>query len=68
MDIQLRQNRVMKIWEDLMKYTRLQSAPIASFQMKKAKVFTPAEADACDIPWQDFDPSKDTWAGPDEHY
>lgn len=68
MDMNLKQQRVLKICEDLGKYTRLQTVPITRFQMKKAKVFTPEEADACDIPWQDFDPAKDVWSGPDEHY
>ncbi len=68
MDMNLRQQRVLKIVEDLNKYTRLQGAPITGIQMKKAKVFTPAEADACETPWQEFDSAKDVWSGPDEHY
>lgn len=68
MDMNLRQQRVMKIIEDLNKYTRLQSAPITGIKMKKAKVFTPEEADACEIPWQDFDSKTDIWPGPDTHY
>ncbi len=68
MDMNLRQQRVLKIVEDLNKYTRLQGAPITGIKVKKAKVFTPAEADACEIPWQEYDSAKDTWPGPDTHY
>ncbi len=68
MDMNLRQQRVLKIVEDLNKYTRLQGMPITGIKVKKAKVFTPAEADACEIPWQEFDSAKDVWTGPDTHY
>lgn len=63
-----RYERVNKICNDLKGLITVQSKPIPSFKMKKGMFLTPAEVDASEETWQEFNPQTDTWSGPDAHY
>ena len=60
--------RLLTITDQLQRLAVKQSKAIPNWEFKKGQYFSPEEADASSVDYEDYIPVKSHWYGPDNHY